>query len=100
MLRYAVATGRAERDATADHPARARLLETRKIITEAWMKVADSLDAQNEAILAGEVRQFVEHMPRVMTNKERLAERFIRMLASQQSAEARVEHGRGEERIR
>jgi len=37
------------------------------------MKTADALDAQGEVALAGDVRQFANHLPPVLTDKERLA---------------------------
>jgi hypothetical protein len=57
-------------------PARERLLETRKAIARSWLNVADSLDLQGQAVLAGEVRLFARYLPRVMTDRERVAFAF------------------------
>jgi hypothetical protein len=35
-----------------------------------WMRTAAALDAQGETVLAGEVRQFVNRLPAVLTDKE------------------------------
>jgi hypothetical protein len=52
-------------------------LETRKEIMRGWLDVADSLDLQGEAVLAGEVRLFARHVPHVMTDRERIAFAFV-----------------------
>jgi hypothetical protein len=39
------------------------MIETRKSIVAHWMKVVDSLDAQGEVVLAGDVRYFAKHLP-------------------------------------
>ena len=54
-------------------PARAKLLETCKVITDGWLNIADPLNAQGEDLLANEVRHFARHLPRVLTDKERVA---------------------------
>jgi hypothetical protein len=72
---------------TIRDPARAKLIETRKAIIASWMKTADVLDAQGEVALAGEVRYFANHLPSVLTDKERLAISFIRHRESQRSAQ-------------
>ena len=63
-------------------PERAKLLETRKAVTHGWLDVADALDAQCEASLAGEVRHFAHHLPRVLTDKERVAAALVQRLAN------------------
>ena len=63
-------------------PARTKLLETRKAITHGWLEVADALDAQGEASLAGEVRHFARHLPRVLTDKERIAIALVEHIAN------------------
>jgi hypothetical protein len=63
-------------------PARVRLLETRKAITDGWLEVAGALDAQGETSLANEVRHFARHMPRALTDKERVAVAFVYHLAN------------------
>jgi hypothetical protein len=67
--------------------ARAKLIETRKAVVASWMKIADVLDAQGELTLAGDVRYFANHLPPVLTDKEKLARRFIRHIKMQRSAQ-------------
>jgi hypothetical protein len=43
---------------TIRDPARAKSIGTRKVIIDGWVKTADALEAQGEAVLAGEVRYF------------------------------------------
>jgi len=71
---------------TIHDPGRAKLIETRNAIIASWMKTADVLDAQGEGVLAGEVRYFANHLPSVLTDKERLAINFLRHRESQRSA--------------
>lgn len=59
-------------------PARARLLETRRAVVEGWNAVASKLEDQGEIVLAGHVCYFAMHLPPVLTDRERLAEQFIR----------------------
>jgi hypothetical protein len=63
---------------TIRDPAHAKLIGTRKAIIASWTQIADVLDAQGEVDLAGEVRYFADHLPAVLTDKERLAVDFIR----------------------
>jgi len=58
-------------------PARPLLVETRRAIVKHWMAIADTLDAQGEITLAGDVRYFAQHLPPVLTHKEHLAKRFV-----------------------
>jgi len=60
--------------------AHGKLLETRKAVVAGWMGIAATLDAQGEIVLAGDVRYFANHLPQVLTDRERLAERFIQHL--------------------
>ena len=55
------------------------------------MGVAAALDAQGEIILAGDVRYFANHLPRVLTDRERLAEDFIRRMKTRTSSQNRQE---------
>jgi MobA/VirD2-like, nuclease domain len=85
---------------TIHDPARAKLIETRKAIVASWMKTADALDAQGEVTLAADVRYFANHLPSVLTDKERLAIDFIRHRESRRSAQLGPEEltrERGEE---
>ena len=73
-----------------DHdPAHAKLVETRKAVVAGWMNVAAALDAQDEVVLAGDVRDFANHLPRVLTDRERLADEFIRHLRGHTLPQAR-----------
>ena len=63
-------------------PARAKLVETRKAITHGWLDVDDALDAQGKVSLAEEARHFARHLPRVLTDKERLAVTLVRHVAN------------------
>jgi hypothetical protein len=67
-----------QRTGIVQDPARARLLDTRKGLVSAWMRTADVLDAQGEVVLAGDVRYFADHLPSVLTDRQRLAAQFIR----------------------
>ncbi len=58
-------------------PARTRLLETRKAVLNAWLNIANSLDAQGETTLAGDVRHFARHLPRVLTEREHVAAALV-----------------------
>jgi hypothetical protein len=68
-------------------PAHSRLVESRKAVVANWMKTADALDAQGEIILASDVRYFANHLPPVLTDKEKLARQFIRYIKMQHLAE-------------
>ena len=70
-----------------EDPARARLLETRKSLVSSWMKAAEVLDEQGEETLAGDVRYFAWHLPRVLTDRQRLAAQFIRIKEERREAE-------------
>jgi len=88
---------------TIRDPAHRRLLETRKAVVAGWMGIAATLDAQGEIVLAGEVRHFANHLPRVLTDRERLAEEFIRHLKGHtrpQSRENDLARDRAAERTR
>jgi hypothetical protein len=70
---------------TVRDPAKSHMLETRTAVVAAWTKTADQLDAQGEAILAGEVRYFSRHLPPVLTDRERLAVQFLQHRASRRA---------------
>ena len=55
----------------------AKLLETRNAVLHAWLNIADFLDLQGEAILAGDVRHFARHLPRVLTDREHVAAALV-----------------------
>jgi hypothetical protein len=73
---------------TVRDPAHGKLLETRKAVVTGWMGIAATLDAQGEIVLAGDVRYFADHLPRVLTDRERLAEDFIRDMKERRAAQA------------
>ena len=70
---------------TVHDPARSHMLETRRAVVAAWTKTADQLDAQGETILAGEVRSFSQHLPPVLTDRQRLAVQFLQHRASRRA---------------
>jgi len=76
-------------------PARARLIETLRAVLEGWNAVASKLEAQGEIVLGGHVRYFAMHLPPVLTDRERLAEQFIRFAKAQRSTRTR-----GDDRLR
>jgi hypothetical protein len=65
---------------TIRDPAHGKLLGTRNAVVAGWMGIAATLDAQGEIVLAGDVRYFANHLPQVLTDRERLAEEFIQYL--------------------
>ena len=65
---------------TVRDPAHAKLQETRSAVMAGWMGVAETLEKQGEIVLAGEVRYFAKHLAPVLTDRERLAQEFIRHL--------------------
>jgi hypothetical protein len=67
-------------------PARAKLLETRKAVIAGWNAVADTLEAQGEIALGGDVRYFARHLPPVLTDRERLATEFTRFVNKDRAA--------------
>ncbi len=64
------------RTGTVRDPFHNKLLETRRAVISGWLGIADTLNQQGETILAAEVRQFVRHLPKVLTDRERLAVQF------------------------
>ncbi len=80
---------------TVTDPARVRLLETRRAVVEGWNAVASKLEAQGEIVLGGHVRYFAMHLPPVLTDRERLAEQFIRYAKARRSPRTP-----GDERVR
>jgi hypothetical protein len=57
-------------------PGKSKLVETRSEIERGWGRVSDILVGQGQPELAAQVRQFVDHMPAALTEKEWLAERL------------------------
>jgi hypothetical protein len=68
---------------TFHDPARRRLLETRLALIDTWTKIAERLELQGEALLAGDVRYFARRLPPVRTDDQIIAEQFARRLWSQ-----------------
>jgi Relaxase/Mobilisation nuclease domain len=79
---HSIATELSETRTVTD-PARATLVKTRKAVLAGWERVAAALDAQGEMELAGDVRYFAQHLPPVLTDRERLAQDYIRHLRTQ-----------------
>jgi hypothetical protein len=74
-------------------PARAKLVETLKVVVANWMKMVETLDRQGEVVLAGDVRYFAKHLPPALTDTERLAAKFTQHLAtSREAPRARETH--------
>ena len=80
---------------TISDPARARLLETRNAVVEAWNTVALRLEAQGDVQLGDQVRYFVRHLPPVLTDRERLAVEMV-----QRARAKRLDRTREDDRIR
>jgi len=72
---------------TIKDPARATLLRTREAVVAGWQSVAAALDAQGEIVLAGDVRYFVQNLSPVRTDRERLAQDYIRHARTQTKGE-------------
>jgi hypothetical protein len=87
---------------TIRDPARTRLLASRKVLVASWTKIADTLDTQGEIALAGDVRFFARNLPRVLTDRERLASQFIEHLkhTSPQRAQQRGSQDRTDDLVR
>ena len=76
---------------TIRDPAHAKLTETRKAVVTGWLGVANLLDGQSQPALAAEVRQFAKNLPRVLTDRERVATELIRHVNAQRSARTRAD---------
>jgi hypothetical protein len=61
-----------------DDPACAKPVETRNAIVSQLMSAAAILDKQGEVVLAGNVRFFANHLPPVLTDRQRLAVDYVR----------------------
>jgi Relaxase/Mobilisation nuclease domain len=86
------------RELTATHtirdPAHAKLAETRKAVVAAWKAVADTLEAQGEIVLGGDVRYFAMNLPQVRTDREQLAAGLVRSLNDDRARDRAVERTR------
>ena len=60
-----------------------------------WTAIADTLEAQGEIVLGGDVRYFAHHLPPVVTERERLAAELVQI-----SNGARSARTRGNDRVR
>ena len=80
---------------TIADPARARLLETRKAVVDAWNTIASKLEAQGDVQLGDQVRYFARHLPPVLTDRERLAVEMI-----QRARAKRPDWKREDDRVR
>jgi hypothetical protein len=81
-------------------PAHGKLIATRKEVVANWMKAADMLDAQGEIALAGDVRYFANHLPPVLTDRQRLAQQFIRHIKMQRSEGAVKDRAKEQDLVR
>ncbi|MGA7538835.1 MAG: relaxase/mobilization nuclease domain-containing protein [Steroidobacteraceae bacterium] len=72
---------------TVRDPKRTKLVETRKALVAGWLGIAKTLEAQGEKSLAADVREFARALPPVRTDRERLAENFVRFLKQQRNLE-------------
>jgi hypothetical protein len=72
---------------TISDPARAQLLETRRAVIAGWNAVAGKLEAQGEIVLGGDVRYFAKNLPRVLTDRERLAVQLIQFAEAKNAAQ-------------
>jgi hypothetical protein len=77
--------------ALAPEPGKARLLETRRAVVEAWLATAQALRREGQGELAREVEAFVRAMPRVRTEREAIAAGLI----AQMQALHREQPGKG-----
>jgi hypothetical protein len=80
-----------QKTGTVTDPARITLLKTRKSVLTGWEGIAAALDAQGKIELAGDVRYFAQHLPAVLTDRERLAADFIRHMRTNASARNRLD---------
>ena len=64
-------------------PVHNKLVETRRELVMGWLGIADTLNQQGETALATEVRYFAQHLPKVLTDRERLAVQFADFVQSQ-----------------
>jgi hypothetical protein len=79
-------------------PAHHRLAETRKAVVAGWMQLAAALDAQDEVVLAGDVRYFANHLPPVLTDRERLTQLWMQHLNDHQARTGKPERERARDR--
>lgn len=56
-----------------DEPGKGKLMETRRQVQGGWRAVSDMLTAQGYSELAARVDEFLDQMPPVRTDRERLA---------------------------
>ena len=64
-----------------------QLRETRKALVDGWTEVANRLENQGERHLAREVRVFMEHLPTVATDRQKLALRFLEFKKQQNATQ-------------
>jgi hypothetical protein len=74
------------------------LLETRKAVLSAWLKVADSLDIQGDHILASDVRHFARHLPRALTDGEHIAAALVAQSQQRHTGEKTLDNTRSKAR--
>jgi len=64
---------------TVRDQARDKVLAARKKLIENWTATASALEAQDETVLAAEVRNFVHGLPPALTDKERIAVQYMEL---------------------
>jgi len=82
---------------TVRDPAHTKLQETRSAVMAGWMRIAETLENQGEIVLAGDVRYFAKHLAPVLTDRERLAQEFIRHLRTTSTPRRREDLTRNRE---
>jgi hypothetical protein len=85
--RVALVAAELSRTGTFRDPARTKLVETRKSVAARWANIADTLEAQGEIGLASEVRDFIHGLPKILTDRERLAMDLVRHIQDSRPAE-------------
>ena len=58
-------------------PGKEKLLRTREEVRRGWLAVSDELTRQGHSEIAGQVRPYVEQMPRPLTEKEYIATKLL-----------------------
>jgi hypothetical protein len=76
---------------TIHDPARSRMLATRKALLHSWMEVAAMLDAQGEMVLAGDVRNFANRLPPVLTDRQQIAVELIHRLQEPAKTQEKIQ---------
>jgi type IV secretory pathway VirD2 relaxase len=65
---------------------KAKLVATRRQVTEGWLAFAEMAEREGLRDLAGEARRFLERMPAPRTERERIAEQLLARVRAQERA--------------